>query len=118
MGFRICVRNLLLSCVLASGFVMQAQAEDDPASEATPPPATDEADKERRETVEFERVAKQYQKSEKDGETLYCRKEKTLGTRIAKTVCLTTTQLRDRIRNAEAQGVAKPQVGGCRPPTC
>ena len=121
--------------MLAAGFVMQAQAEDQPAAQSAPvspsqssssatpatetttaaTPEAEAAEQERLEAAEFERVAKEYQKTEKDGQALYCRKEKTLGTRLAKTVRLTETQLRARIRRAEeARGLTKPGVG-CQP---
>ncbi|MBM0106445.1 hypothetical protein JM946_17070 [Steroidobacter sp. S1-65] len=140
MRFRMCVRDVLVSCMLAAGFVIQAHAEEQQAAEAAPAsppsqsassatPATEttsavtseenEAERGRRESAEFERIAKQYRKTEKDGQTLYCRNEKTLGSRLAKPVCLTDTQLRARIRAAEETRTQMSRTGsGCRPGEC
>ncbi len=131
MRSKVCVRGVLLCSVLALGFVSQARAEDrvaepaDQAASTTVPAeasteATEAAEKARLESAEFERVAKQYKKTEKDGQTLYCRKEKTLGTRLAKPVCLTDAQLRARIQNAEEvrTEMSKGTAGPCRPPAC
>lgn len=142
MRSRKCVRDVVLSCVLMVGSTVLARAEDQAAESAptSPPsqsttPATDatettaavnpateeteEAEQARRESVEFERHAKEYRKTEKDGQTLYCRKEKALGTRLAKQVCLTDSQLRARIRNAEEvrTGMSDSR-GACKPPAC
>lgn len=140
MRFRMCVRDVLLSCMLAAGLAIQAQAEEQKAAEAAPAsppsqsassatpatetttavtPVEDEAERERRESAEFERIAKQYKKAEKDGQTLYCRNEKTLGSRLAKPVCLTDAQLRARIRAAEETRTQMSRTGGgCKPGEC
>lgn len=97
-----------------------APAKHAEATASTPPTAAEEKD-ESMQRAEFERVAKQYKKTEKDGQTLYCRSEAQLGTRLKKPVCLTDAQLWERIRKAEdvRDQMRKGGGGSCKPPmTC
>lgn len=122
------MRNLLSTCALALAIACATQlvhaaetaaaphqpaasatpAESAaPAAEATPSERTDaEATaaaqpKEDANSPEFQRVARSYRQVEKDGQTLYCRNEKRLGTRLGSPVCLTEAQLWERIHKAE-----------------
>ena len=72
--------------------------------------------------AEFERAAKRYRKSIREGETFYCRREKPLGSRLPMEYCLTETQLRAEIRKAEnsRDQLSLPKSGPCGSPllTC
>lgn len=65
--------------------------------------------------AEFERAAKRYRKSIREGETFYCRREKPLGSRLPMEYCLTETQLRAEIRKAEStrDQMSLPKAGPC-----
>lgn len=128
------LRELMLCFALTGGYFTPAHSDeatttatppatptkDAEATAATPPTAAEEKD-ESKQHAEFERVAKQYKKTEKDGQTLYCRSEAQLGTRLKKPVCLTDAQLWERIRKAEdvRQEMRKGRGAPCAPPmTC
>jgi len=72
--------------------------------------------------AEFERAAKRYRKSIREGETFYCRREKPLGSRLPMEYCLTEAQLRAEIRKAEnsRDQMSLPKAGPCGSPllTC
>lgn len=62
---------------------------------------------------EFAREAKSYKKVEKDGKTLYCRTEPTLGSRLPQSVCLTHAQLTESIvRTREVTDRLRRKGGG------
>ena len=72
--------------------------------------------------AEFERAAKRYRKSIREGETFYCRREKPLGSRLPMEYCLTEAQLRAEVRKVEnsRDQMSLPKAGPCGSPllTC
>jgi hypothetical protein len=109
------VRELMLCVALTFGYFTPVHSDeatttaappptkDAEATVSTPPATTEETEEtdEKSQRAEFDRVAKQYKQTEKDGQTLYCRSEAQLGTRFKKSVCLTEAQLWVRIRKSE-----------------
>ena len=65
--------------------------------------------------AEFERAAKRYKKSIREGQTFYCRNEKPLGSRLPVEYCLSEAQLRAEIRKAEnsRDQLSLPKSGPC-----
>jgi hypothetical protein len=49
----------------------------------------------------FRDAARGYKVVERDGKTLYCKREKVLGSTIPTLQCLTETQLRNQVENTE-----------------
>ena len=129
------MRNLISTCAVAFAIVCATQsihaaepaaAPAQPAPSASPAPAVDAAPAEpaaaaepatEQDTTspEFQRVAKQYRQVEKEGQLLYCRNEKRLGTRLAAPVCLTEAQLWERVHKAEdvRDNMRTPRTGVC-----
>lgn len=96
-----------------------------PAPAAAPAPATpvdsSTAESETAAALEkkFRDAARGYKVVEKDGKTMYCKSEKTIGTTLPRLVCMTEAQLRnqvetmDEVRNKMRSG-AKCTLGpGC-----
>ena len=68
----------------------------------------------------FQDAARSYKTMQKDGKTMYCKREKVLGTTIPTMQCLTETQLRNRVeateeikKNMRRGGGPCVQTGGC-----
>jgi Skp family chaperone for outer membrane proteins len=72
------------------------------APAAAPAPAAN-AEKDTADTLEkkFQDAAKSYRVVEKDGKTLYCKREKVMGSTIPANVCLTESQLRNQVETME-----------------
>ena len=49
----------------------------------------------------FQDAARSYKTMQKDGKTMYCKREKVLGSTIPTMQCLTETQLRNRVEATE-----------------
>ncbi|HET9473652.1 MAG TPA: HEAT repeat domain-containing protein [Steroidobacteraceae bacterium] len=75
------------------------------AAPATAPAATTLLEK------KFQRAAKQYEKYQHEGQTVYCKKEKTTMSNIPVTQCLTESQLRQQVENYERSRNAAPRGG-------
>jgi Skp family chaperone for outer membrane proteins len=73
-----------------------------PVAAAAPAPAAN-AEKDTADTLEkkFQDAAKSYRVVEKDGKTLYCKREKVMGSTIPANVCLTESQLRNQVETME-----------------
>lgn len=122
------MRNLISTCAVAFAIMCATQSihaaepaaapaqptgteSPAPAADATPAesatPAATAGPTAKAEPVEdvnspeFQRAAKAYRQMEKDGQKLYCRNEKRLGTRLGAPVCLTEAQLWERIHKAD-----------------
>lgn len=90
-----------------------AEATSTPATtaEATPPatapeakPAAAPAEKEVTQSSIDRKVAdakKEYMEVEKDGQTLYCKRERKIGTRLPQYLCMTEAELINRVRSNE-----------------
>ncbi|HEU5135961.1 MAG TPA: hypothetical protein VFU13_12500 [Steroidobacteraceae bacterium] len=69
---------------------------------ATPTPAAqNEADTAATLEKKFQDAAKGYKVVQRDGQTLYCKREKVIGTTIPTMQCLTEAQLRNQVENME-----------------
>jgi hypothetical protein len=75
------------TCLLAA-CASQPETAPEPATVNTSGVVTEE---------ELAREMKSYKKVEKEGKTLYCRTEQSLGSRLPLSVCLTHAQLTDSI---------------------
>jgi hypothetical protein len=90
-----------------------------PASASAPAAAT-EADTATSKERKFQETARSYKTVERDGKTMYCKREKVLGSTIPTTQCYTETQLRNQVeatedtkRRMRRGGGACQQTGGC-----
>jgi len=80
----------------------------------TKPPAPDPATAPAANTLlekKFQRAAKQYEKFEHEGQTMYCKKEKTTMSNIPQVQCLTESQLRKQVEDFERSRNAVPRGG-------
>jgi hypothetical protein len=80
--------------VLATAVVLLGACASQPAE---PPPAASPQQLEKK----FQEAAKGYKVVQKDGKTLYCRREKVLGSTIPTMQCLSEAQLRLQVENME-----------------
>jgi len=64
---------------------------------------------------EFIRIAKTYEKEQRDGQTFYCRREAPLGSRLPVRQCFTEDQLLARIRHEQE---LRRRLGGPRASPC
>jgi hypothetical protein len=95
-----------------------AQAASAPA--AAPASAATEADTASAMEKKFQEVARSYKTVQKDGKTMYCKREKVIGTTIPTMQCYTETQLRNQVEATEELkkrmrrgGGPCVQTGGC-----
>jgi hypothetical protein len=99
-------RSFLL---LATSVVLLAACASQP-DKPPPPPSPQQLEK------KFQEAAKGYKVVQKDGRTLYCRREKVLGSTIPTMQCLSEAQLRLQVENMEElrgrmRGSAKCTLG-------
>jgi hypothetical protein len=95
-----------------------AQAASAPAS--APASAATEADTASAMEKKFQEVARSYKTVQKDGKTMYCKREKVIGTTIPTMQCYTEAQLRNQVEATEELkkrmrrgGGPCVQTGGC-----
>jgi len=104
----------LVAAVLAAACASSPASTDAPGRTAPPPvaaapaaPVTQtpaaqtEADTAAALEKKFQDAAKGYKVVQKDGQTLYCKREKVIGTTIPTMQCMTEAQLRTRVENME-----------------
>jgi hypothetical protein len=91
-----------------------------PASAAAPPAQATEGDTASAMEKRFQETARSYKTVQKDGKTMYCKREKVIGTTIPTMQCYTETQLRNQIEATEELkkrmrrgGGPCVQTGGC-----
>jgi hypothetical protein len=90
-----------------------------PVSPSAPDAAIAEADTASAMEKRFQDAARSYKTVQKDGKTLYCKREKLIGTTIPTMNCITESQLRNQVENMEeyrnrARNAAKCTHGtGC-----
>ena len=96
-----------------------AQASS-PATATAPAAQNSEAQTAAALDKEFRDAARSYKIVERDGKTLYCKREKVMGSTIPTMQCLTETQLRNQIeatkelkRRMNRGGGGCVQTGGC-----
>jgi hypothetical protein len=97
-----------------------AQAASAPAAAGNPAPST-ERDTASAMEQKFQETARSYKTVQKDGKTMYCKREKVIGTTIPTMQCYTETQLRNQIEATEELkkrmrrgGGPCVQTGGCQ----
>jgi hypothetical protein len=74
-----------------------------PAAQATPAPNSAVTEKDTASAMEkrFQDAARSYKVVQKDGKTLYCKREKQIGTTIPTMNCMTESQLRNQVETME-----------------
>ena len=68
--------------------------------------------------VEIKRAFAKFRKQERDGNTMYCRKETPLGSRLGKTVCYTEDQVLANARAERDAGQMQSQQNVCGLGSC
>src|SRR5690349_19794192 len=113
-----------LSIALLAGCASQPAAPppaQTPAPAASQPAAkASEADTANAMEKKFQELARSYKTVQKDGKTMYCKREKVIGSTIPTMQCYTETQLRNQIEATEELkkrmrrgGGPCVQTGGC-----
>jgi hypothetical protein len=118
-------RNIVISLGLATTTALLGACASDPApapapAAAVPAPvapsaaATAEADTAAGLEKKFQEAARSYKVVQKDGKTLYCKRERMIGSTIPTLQCITETQLRNQIENTEElRQRMRRAPGGC-----
>lgn len=109
---------LLGACASQPAAVPAKPAAAAPASQPTA--QATEADTASAMEKKFQETARSYKTVEKDGKTMYCKREKVIGSTIPTMQCFTEAQLRNQIEATEELkkrmrrgGGACVQTGGC-----
>jgi hypothetical protein len=91
---------LLSACASAPATTTTTTA---PQPVAAAPQSAAKTEKDTADSLEkkFQDAAKSYRLVEKDGKTLYCKREKVIGSTIPTNVCLTEAQLRNQVETME-----------------
>jgi hypothetical protein len=116
------LRNIIISLGLASSAALLSACASEPAPaaapvQAAPAPAaaaTAESDTAAGLEKKFREAARSYKVVEKDGKTLYCKREKVMGSTIPTLQCITEAQLRNQVENTdELRQRMRNRAGGC-----
>lgn len=85
------------------------------APAATPPPGDSAAEKDTAAALEkrFQDAARSYKVVQKDGKTMYCKREKLIGTTIPTLNCLTEAQLRNQVEAMDEYRNRARNTGRC-----
>lgn len=108
---------LLAAC--ASQPAAQAPASQTPAASSTATPSTAPsgaaAEKDAATAMEkrFQEAARSYKVIQKDGKTMYCKREKQIGTTIPTMNCMTEAQLRNQVETMEEYRQRARNSGRC-----
>jgi hypothetical protein len=87
-----------------------------PAATPAPAAAAAEADTAAGMEKRFQEAARSYKIVQKDGKTLYCKREKVMGSTIPTLQCITEAQLRIQVENTdEMRQRMRNKAGGCMP---
>jgi len=118
-------RNIVVTLWLAASSALLAacasapQTPSAPAAAPAPAPAqaaaaTAEADTAAGLEKRFQEAARSYKVVQKDGKTLYCKREKVMGSTIPTLQCITEAQLRNQVENTdELRQRMRNRAGGC-----
>jgi hypothetical protein len=118
-------RNIVISLGLAAATALLGACASEPAAStapaaATPAPpaataaATTEADTAAGMEKKFQEAARGYKVVQKDGKTMYCKRERVIGSTIPTLQCITEAQLRNQILNTEElRQRMRRAPGGC-----
>jgi Skp family chaperone for outer membrane proteins len=106
---------LLTACASQPAAPTAPPAASAPAPVGAAAPQSAATEKDTAVTLEkkFQDAAKSYRVVEKDGKTLYCKREKVIGTTIPTNVCLTESQLRNQVEAMEDQRERMRNNGRC-----
>jgi len=90
------------TCLPAAAVLLAACASaPETASPVAPPTQEAQAAKDAALEKKFQEAARGYRVVEKDGRTLYCKREKVIGSTIPTLQCMTEAQLRLQVENTE-----------------
>lgn len=111
---------MLGACASQPASPPAAQAPAAAASAPATQPAATEGDTASAMEKKFQEAARSYKTVQKDGKTMYCKREKVIGSTIPTMQCFTETQLRNQIEATEELkkrmrrgGGPCIQTGGC-----
>jgi hypothetical protein len=119
--------KLMGTVLLAAGISLVAACASSPADVPAPAPAPvaaaaeaiPEADAATLAEKRFQEAAKSYRKVDKDGKTMYCKKEKPINSTIPRMQCVTESQLRLEVEQMEETRDRMRNSGRCtRGPGC
>jgi hypothetical protein len=121
MSIKNCFPALTLGAVVAllTACAAQPAATNSPQpAQATPAEARAPAAKTEKDTADalekkFQDAAKGYKVVERDGKTLYCKREKVMGSTIPTLQCMTESQLRNQVETMEDARERMRNSGKC-----
>jgi hypothetical protein len=108
-------KKMLLTVSIGMGAALLAACASQPASAPAPAPASSppasatkapdsaasEADTASAMEKRFQEAARSYKTVQKDGKTMYCKREKLIGTTIPTMNCISEAELRNQVENME-----------------
>jgi hypothetical protein len=119
-------KNIVISLGFASSIALLAACASQPAATsaapsqaatpakaAAPAAQNNEAQTAAALDKEFQDAARSYKVVERDGKTLYCKREKVMGSTIPTMQCLTESQLRNQIEATKEVKRRMNRPGGC-----
>jgi hypothetical protein len=125
MEFRKIVITLGLAAgsALLAGCASQPATSAAPAATAAPAPApaaaaTAEADTAAGLEKKFQDAARSYKVVQKDGKTMYCKRERMIGSTIPTLQCITEAQLRNEVETADELRQRMRNRAGCSQAGC
>jgi len=108
-----------IAAIMLAGCASQPAAQAPakaPASQPAPAPASQSSEAQTASAMErkFQEAARSYKTVEKDGKTMYCKREKVIGSTIPTMQCYTEAQLRNTVEaNEELKQRMRRGGGGC-----
>lgn len=121
-------RNIVIALGLAASSTLLAACASGPATPAAPAKtaapapaaaATAEADTAAGLEKKFQEAARGYKVVQKDGKTMYCKREKLISSTIPTLQCITEAQLRSQVENTdELRQRMRNRAGGCTSNGC
>lgn len=115
-------RNIVIALGLAASSTLLAACASGPATPAAPAKtaapapaaaATAEADTAAGLEKKFQEAARGYKVVQKDGKTLYCKREKVMGSTIPTLQCITEAQLRNQVESTDEMRQRMRNRSGC-----
>ena len=121
-------RNIVITLGLAAVSTLLGACASEPATKAEPaattPAPTQAAQSTEAETAaglekRFQDAARSYKVVQKDGKTMYCKREKLISSTIPTLQCITEAQLRSQVENTdELRQRMRNRAGGCTSNGC
>lgn len=119
-------RKIIITLGLAAGSALLAACASEPATKTAPATstaaasapapaaATAEADTAAGLEKKFQDAARSYKVVQKEGKTMYCKRERVMGSTIPTLQCITEAQLRNQVENTdELRQRMRNRAGGC-----